>query len=33
MMAATGKLYLAFQGEVEPGIIEIDLSARTGPKP
>jgi hypothetical protein len=28
MMASTGKLYLAFQGEVEPGVIEIDLSAR-----
>ena len=28
MMASTGKLYLAFQGEVEPGIIEIDLSDR-----
>ena len=33
MMSSAGKLYLAFQGEVEPGIIEIDLSGRTGPKP
>ena len=33
VMGANGKLYLAFQGEVEPGIIEIDLSARTGPRP
>jgi hypothetical protein len=33
MMASTGKLYLAFQGEVEPGIIEIDVSARTESRP
>ena len=33
MMGSNGKLYLAFQGAVKPGIIEIDLSGRTGPAP
>jgi hypothetical protein len=33
MMSSKEKLYLAFQGEVEPGVIEIDLSARASPRP
>ena len=33
MTASNGKPYSAFQGEVTPGIIEIDVSDRTGPRP
>ena len=30
MTASNRKIYLAFQGEVEPGIIEIDVSGAPG---
>jgi hypothetical protein len=33
MTASNGKIYLAFHGEVAPGIIEIDVSGRSGPRP